>query len=377
MPHAALLDLGDEPARRADADGLTAGVDHRVELRPEQQRQAHVDRRQVGDAQRPHWCHDRGVAWPLELGHRDARRVVDALAAQDHADGVGEDAGVEGQRRVVDVPDVEGQAFVPRRRVATVHLGPAGDARPNLQPAGLFVAVPVEVAHRQRPRPDERHLAAHDVDERRQLVETRRPQESADPGETLGVVLRAGLVGVRRSHRAELDELERPAAAAAASLAEQHRRAVDDPHDDRDRRDQRGRDDEQRGGDDDVDRPLHHDRDPTVRRDRAATASPPAPAVDQRPYERAHLVAHERGSRASGRRSGRRRRRPCRTRRLRERGAPPTRRSGAGCPLTTLAFHAAARSVTTRSANAGSSARTCSACSLVIVRMRSAADRSA
>ena len=267
VPHAAPLDLGDERPRRADPDGLTTGGDDRVELRPEEQRQAHVDRRQVGDAQRPRRPRPAASPGPVELGHRDARGVVDAVAAEDHADGAGEDADVEAERRVVDVPDVEGQPFVPRRRVATVHLGPAGDARPHLQPAGLRVVVAVEVARpaaaaaRRAPSRRARRGRASGsssrlVDRRNRPTRVRRSASCCGPASS----------GARRSHRAELDELERPAAATAPSLAEQHRRAVDDPHDDGDRRQQRGGDDEQRGGDDDVDRPLHHDRDPTARR---------------------------------------------------------------------------------------------------------------
>ena len=175
---------GDERSRRADPDGLASGGDDGVELRAEQQREAHVDRRQVSDAQRPRrQRRARLGSRPEELGHRDAGGVVDAVAAQHHAHGAGEDADVEGERCVVHVPDVHGQPVVPPRRVAPVHLGPAGDARPDLQPAGLGVVVPGEVRHRQGPRPDERHLAAHHVEQRRQLVEARRPQEPADPGQ--------------------------------------------------------------------------------------------------------------------------------------------------------------------------------------------------
>ena len=56
--------VGDERARRADPDGLTAGGDDGVELRSEEQRQAHVDRRQVGDAQRPRRQRRLGVPGP-------------------------------------------------------------------------------------------------------------------------------------------------------------------------------------------------------------------------------------------------------------------------------------------------------------------------
>ncbi len=153
---------------------------------------------------------------------------------------------------------------------------------PHLQPAGLDVVVPREVGHRQRPRSDEGHVTAHDVDERRQLVEARRSQQPAHAGHPRHVVLRTDLVRASRSHRAELDELERPATATASGLVEQHRWTVEDPHRKSDRRDQRRSDHQQRGGDDEVDRPLHHDRDPTARRAAAtSTASPRATRIEE------------------------------------------------------------------------------------------------
>ena len=118
------------------------------------------------------------------------------------------------------------------------------------------------------------------MEKRRELVEARRPQEPADSCHARRVVLRAGLVGPRRTHGAELDKLERAAAAAAPGLTEEHGRTVEDPHHQGNGREQRDGDDEQCGRDDEVDRPLHHDRDPTVTR-RLLTARPsgrPVPA---------------------------------------------------------------------------------------------------
>ena len=156
MPRLVPLDCVDERPRRADPDGLTSGGDDCVELRVEEQRQTHVDRRQVSDAQRPRRQSRSGIgSGSQELRHRHAGGVVDAVTPQNHAHGAGEDAGVEGERRVVHVPDVHRQPVVPPRRVAPVDLGPPGDARADLQPASLGVVVPSEVHHRQRSGPDE------------------------------------------------------------------------------------------------------------------------------------------------------------------------------------------------------------------------------
>ena len=100
-----------------------------------------------------------------------------------------------------------------------------GDPRQHQVALLVPLLEPLEVAHRQRPRTDERHLAADHVDELRQLVEREAAQEPPDPRqprivadleqrarllvERLEVVL--DLVGVL-AHRAELEARERLAA---------------------------------------------------------------------------------------------------------------------------------------------------------------------
>ena len=85
------------------------------------------------------------------------------------------------------------------------------------------VLEPLVVAHRQRARPDERHLAAQHVDHVRHLVEREPAQEAADAGDARVVanleerarrlVLRARAPSCCRSasgdHRAELEHPER------------------------------------------------------------------------------------------------------------------------------------------------------------------------
>ena len=51
---------------------------------------------------------------------------------------------------------------------------------PDREPAALALGVLVDLDLDRRPRADERHLAAQDVDEVRQLVDRRAPQERAD-----------------------------------------------------------------------------------------------------------------------------------------------------------------------------------------------------
>src|SRR5581483_3437589 len=110
-----------------------------------------------------------------------------------------------------------------------------------------------------RPRPDERHLAANDVHELRQLVQARAPKPGAERRDVVAAVelveavavrRRAGvhdlpdvvamrrLFGVRR-HRPELQEREGPPALAEPDLAKQNgpaRVALDAPGDPREER---------------------------------------------------------------------------------------------------------------------------------------------
>ena len=92
----------------------------------------------------------------------------------------------------------------------------------RVEPAALALGVAVDLHLHGRPRADQRHLAAQHVDEVRQLVERRAPQPSrrarvmrASPGVD-------GQAGAHRlgagDHRAQLVELERPAAQADAAL---------------------------------------------------------------------------------------------------------------------------------------------------------------
>ncbi len=72
-----------------------------------------------------------------ELGHRGVARLLDALAPQHSEDRAPQDAQVEQQRAVLDVPDVVLEALLPARGVAAVDLRPAGHPGPDLVAAGL------------------------------------------------------------------------------------------------------------------------------------------------------------------------------------------------------------------------------------------------
>src|SRR5262249_14289587 len=95
----------------------------------------------------------------------------EALAAEDELDGAGEDAGVEAGRAVLDVPDVELDPRLPGDPGAALDLGPAGDPGADLVAPPLPRRVVVDLGRDRRARADDRHLAAQDVDQVRDLVE--------------------------------------------------------------------------------------------------------------------------------------------------------------------------------------------------------------
>ena len=81
-------------------------------------------------------------------------------------------------------------------------------------PARLFGRVTRKVAHGKRPGADKGHLAGKHVEELRQLVEGRRPEEATETRRPLGVA------SLARAHGAELHEAEGAPALAGAVLAE-------------------------------------------------------------------------------------------------------------------------------------------------------------
>jgi hypothetical protein len=117
-----------------------------------------------------------------------------------------------------------------------------------------------------RPRPDDAHVAAHDVDQLSQLVERRTTEEDAEsrPAIVAFDTARAEVDrhavdprhGGRAAHRTELQHLEGPAVSANPPLPEEDR-ATDRQEDaDRDREQQRSQHDERQQRDEPIDRVL-------------------------------------------------------------------------------------------------------------------------
>src|SRR5258708_16633786 len=112
----------------------------------------------------------------------EGRASIGVFRDDQHPDRHQQNLEVEPDRPIVDIFQIVGDALAGLQEIAdlaaqAMHLRPPGDARlypvPGEIVADRLVVELVSRAHGDdmRPRPDDRHLAAYDVDELRQLVE--------------------------------------------------------------------------------------------------------------------------------------------------------------------------------------------------------------
>src|SRR5215217_4439297 len=134
--------------------------------------------------------------------------AVEAVAGGQHSDRLGQDAQVEPEGPMLDVPDVQLDPLGPSQRGPAVDLRPSGDAGLDGEPPALALGVAVDLLLDGRAGADECHLAADDVDQVRELVEREAAQDPAyarDPGVALDDVdARAHGLGAAH-HRAQLE----------------------------------------------------------------------------------------------------------------------------------------------------------------------------
>src|SRR5581483_2801916 len=184
--------------------------------------------------------------------------------------GLREDRDVEPDRPVLEVVEVEAHEVVERQ------LDPTGDLPQPRHPGQdeVALAVPVlelhEIAQRQRPRPDERHLAAQHVQHLRQLVDRVAPQHAADRGDARVVLdlekrprrlvrrLERGLpLGCVDVHRPELEHAELALAEADAAVAVEDRPGRVELDGERDHEPERRGSEHDQRPEHEVERPLH------------------------------------------------------------------------------------------------------------------------
>src|SRR5947208_300322 len=130
---------------------------------------------------------------------------------------------------MLDVPDIELDPLLPGKARAAVDLGPAGDARLDVEPAALAVVVALDLVGERRPRADHAHLAPQHVPELRELVE-RQAAQDAPHARDARIPLVDGQPGSLAlgadDHGAQLDELELLSASPHAPLAVERRASI-------------------------------------------------------------------------------------------------------------------------------------------------------
>src|SRR5215207_8815748 len=196
--------------------------------------------------------------------------LLDVVAPQQSRDRHQDDLQVEPQRPVLDVVVVPLDAVVERRLPAqSLHLRPPGQAGLDAVAVAVAVDVLLEGANEVRAlgtRPDDRHVAAQDVEQLRQLVERQTAHDLPDARAAVDALDAAGRLAVLRhelglgrrrdAHRAELEHVELAAVEADAALAEEDRTGRAEAHGEREHA-ERDREDQQRDGRDDaIDRVL-------------------------------------------------------------------------------------------------------------------------
>src|SRR5262252_3630306 len=153
-----------------------------------------------------------------------------AIDAEAVPDGLDEDLQIEAQAPALDVVEIALDPSLDRRVAAPpVELGPPRNPRLHFvaeHVAGNPAPELLDEAGALRARPHEAHLALHDVEELRQLVEARTPQKDSDGGAARIVLACPDRPGLRLGvdpHGPELEHLEPPAIHAHPLLAVEHR----------------------------------------------------------------------------------------------------------------------------------------------------------
>src|SRR3954471_2745955 len=151
--------------------------------------------------------------------------LIRASTVEHRRDRQRQDPQVAAERQVLDVLALDGEPFLERQPAAAEHLHRPREPRLHHQPEAVLRLVAPDELDLLRPRSDEAHVAREHVQELWQLVETRAPQEAAEPRHArVARELEGGLVervephegrqhGLRvRTHRAELEDPELAAA---------------------------------------------------------------------------------------------------------------------------------------------------------------------
>src|SRR5690348_5048583 len=147
--------------------------------------------------------------------------LVQALTRTHQANGPGENAQIERQRLVLDIPEVEFDPLGPRQRRTAIDLRPPRDAGLDPQAPELALRVLADLHRNGRSRTDDRHLSADHVPEVGHLIQRVAPQPPADAGYALIALLnrKPGAYELRAAdHRPQLVDRELAFVLADAGL---------------------------------------------------------------------------------------------------------------------------------------------------------------
>ena len=89
------------------------------------------------------------------------------LAINDLFEGQEQDFYIEPKTLILDVPHVQAEFFLPTDRASAIDLSPAGDAWPDVVPAGLLTVIQGKIFHQQWTWPDQAHFASQNIEEAR------------------------------------------------------------------------------------------------------------------------------------------------------------------------------------------------------------------
>lgn len=130
------------------------------------------------------------------------------FAAQDVVNGHPDNFTIKKEGHMIDVPDIELEFARPADGVASVDLGPAGDAGGDEMAPTLGFIIEGEVLDEEGARADEAHVAFEDVDELGKFVDGGGAYEFADGGEALGVRKEVAVRIFAVVHGFEFDDLK-------------------------------------------------------------------------------------------------------------------------------------------------------------------------
>jgi hypothetical protein len=164
-----------------------------------------------------------GSAGSFEFFRSRIAGLADPFTPEDLPDGIKEDAYIEHEGPVIDIPDIQPEFIVPTQGVPPIHLRPAGHPWQHMVPSSLFGSVAIQVLHQEWTGTNQAHLSFQHIEELREFIEARGAQEPPQSGDALSVREKVALLVAGLFHRPEFIQLERHPFETRARLPEKDR----------------------------------------------------------------------------------------------------------------------------------------------------------